>query len=213
MIFEKMVGLIGKKLGMTTIFGENGVAIPCTVLEVGPCYVVQVKTKEKDGYEALQLGFEPKKEKHTTKPLQGHFKKAGAPFLRVLKEFKGFDITKYKPGDQIRVEDIFAVGDIVKVTGRSKGKGFQGVVKRHGFGGGPKTHGQSDRHRAPGSVGSSSFPSHTFKGQRMAGHMGDEQVTVRNLEVVEVIPDANLLVVKGSVPGAKNSYVKVVKLT
>lgn len=188
-------------------------AIPCTVLEVGPCYVVQVKTKEKDGYEALQLGFGLRKEKRTPKPLQGHFKKANVPFLRILKEFKGFDITKYKPGDEIRVEQIFSVGDLVKVTGRSKGKGFQGVVKRHGFGGGPKTHGQSDRHRAPGSVGSSSFPSHTFKGQRMAGHMGDEQVTVRNLEVVEVIPDANLLVVKGSVPGARNSYVKITKVS
>lgn len=208
-----MVGLIGKKLGMTTIFAENGVAIPCTVLEVGPCYVVQVKTKEKDGYEALQLGFGLRKEKRTPKPLQGHFKKANVPFLRILQEFKGFDITKYKPGDEIRVEQIFSVGDLVKVTGRSKGKGFQGVVKRHGFGGGPKTHGQSDRHRAPGSVGSSSFPSHTFKGQRMAGHMGDEQVTVRNLEVVEVIPDANLLVVKGSVPGARNSYVKITKVS
>jgi large subunit ribosomal protein L3 len=208
-----MSGLIGKKLGMTTIFGRNGEAIPCTVLEVGPCYVVQVKTREKDGYEALQLGFELKKAKHTTKPLQGHFKKAETPFLRVLREFKGFDISKYKPGDQIRVEDIFSVGDMVKVTGRSKGKGFQGVVKRHGFGGGPKTHGQSDRHRAPGSVGASSFPSRTFKGQRMAGHMGDEKVTVRNLEVLEVIPDSNLLVVKGSVPGARNGYVTVVKLS
>ena len=207
-----MPGLIGKKLGMTTVFKENGEAVPCTVLEVGPCYVVQVKTKEKDGYDALQLGYEEKKSKHTTKPLQGHFKKAGVPFLRVLKEFKEFDVSKYKPGDQIKVGDIFSPGDLVKVTGRSKGKGFQGVVKRHGFSGGPKTHGQSDRHRAPGSVGASSFPSRTFKGQRMAGHMGDEQVTVRNLEVIDVVPEANLLVVKGSVPGARNSYVKVVKL-
>ncbi len=196
---------------MTSLFDEQGRVIPCTVLEAGPCYVTQVKTKEKDGYEAVQLGFDQAKERRVNKPLRGHFAKAGVKPTRVLCEFKGFNVNEMKPGTEVRLETVFSKGDYVSVSGTSKGRGFQGVVKRHHFGGGPRTHGQSDRERAPGSIGSSSFPSRVFRGQRMAGRMGGERVTVRNLEVVQVIPESNIMIVKGSVPGHINSYVEIHK--
>ena len=206
-----MVGLLGRKLGMTRVFSEDGQNIPVTVIEAGPCFVSQIKTPEKDGYSAVQLGFLEKKEKNTTKPLLGHFKKANVKPLRVLREFRDFDIGKeLNLGDQIGVE-VFEPGDIVDISGRSKGRGFQGVVKRHRFGGGPKTHGQSDRHRAPGSIGQSSFPSRVLRGLRMAGHMGNRRVTVKNLVVVKVIPEQNLLLVRGGVPGSVNSIVEIKK--
>ncbi len=195
---------------MTSLFDENGEAVPCTVIEAGPCYVIQVKTGEKDGYDAVQLGFDEKKERLVNKPLKGHFAKAGSKLLRLMREFK-FNGASLAPGAEIKV-DIFAKGDIVDVIGKSKGRGFQGVVKRHHFGGvGMTTHGQSDRVRAPGSIGSSSFPSRVFKGMRMGGRMGFENVTVRNLKVVKVIPESNILIVKGSVPGAINGYLEIVK--
>jgi len=205
-----MSGLIGKKIGMTSIFDENGKNIPCTVLEVGPCVVTQVRTKEVDGYEAYQLGFDDAKEKNATKAAIGHFKKAGTSVKKKVVEFQDFE-NAYNLGDVITV-DLFAEGDFVDVQGTSKGKGFQGVVKRHGFGGvGQVTHGQHNRLRAPGSIGASSYPSRVFKGMRMAGRMGGEKVTVQNLRVLKVVADKNLLVVKGAVPGHKNSYVIVQK--
>ncbi|WP_298611931.1 50S ribosomal protein L3 [uncultured Odoribacter sp.] len=205
-----MPGLIGKKVGMTSVFSVEGKSIPCTVIECGPCIVTQVKTKETDGYEALQLGFEDKKEKHTTKPLSGHFKKAGTTPKRKLVEFSGFE-TEHKLGDVIDVT-LFEDTPFVDVVGTSKGKGFQGVVKRHGFAGvGEATHGQDDRQRAPGSIGACSTPSRVFKGMRMAGRTGGDRVTVANLEVLKVIPENNLLLVKGSVPGTKGSYVIIEK--
>jgi large subunit ribosomal protein L3 len=206
-----MVGLLGRKLGMTRIFAEDGTNIPVTVIEAGPCFVTQIKTPEKDGYSAVQLGFMEKKEKRTTKPLLGHFAKAGVKPLRYLREFRDFDIGReLKLGDQIGVE-VFEPGDVVDVSGRTKGRGFQGVVKRHGFGGGPKSHGQSDRLRAPGSIGQASFPSRVFKGLKMAGHMGNRRVTIKNLVVVKVIPEQNLILVRGGVPGAVNSIVEIKK--
>ncbi|MEX0602031.1 MAG: 50S ribosomal protein L3 [Bacteroidota bacterium] len=206
-----MSGILGKKLGMTSIFDENGQAIPCTIIEAGPCYVTQVKTRERDGYDAVQLGFDEVKEQRVSKPERGHLARAGARILRLLKEFRSFNGTDLKPGSEVRV-DMFQQGDVVDVTGRSKGRGFQGVVKRHHFGGvGMTTHGQSDRVRAPGSIGSSSYPSRVFKGMRMAGRMGFTQVTVKNLKVVKVVPESNLLIVKGSVPGTINGYVEIVK--
>ncbi len=205
-----MPGLIGKKIGMTSVFSAEGKNIPCTVIEVGPCVVTQVKTVEVDGYEAVQVGFQDKKEKHTTKPLQGHFEKAGVAPKRYLAEFKNFD-NEYKLGDEITV-DLFADADFVDVIGTSKGKGFQGVVKRHGFGGvGQTTHGQKNRLRAPGSVGASSYPSKVFKGMRMAGQDGNRQVTMENLQVIKVMPEHNVLLVKGSVPGAKGAILLIVK--
>ncbi len=205
-----MSGLIGKKVGMTSIFDEQGKNIPCTVLEVGPCVVTQVRTEEVDGYNALQLGFDDKKEKQTTKALKGHFKKAGTVAKKRVVEFKGFD-KEYKLGDTITV-DLFEEGEFVDVTGTSKGKGFQGVVKRHGFGGvGQATHGQHNRLRAPGSIGAASYPARVFKGMRMAGRMGGDTVKVQNLRVLKVVSDKNLLVVKGAVPGHKNSYVIIQK--
>lgn len=207
-----MTGLLGKKIGMTSIFDESGQVIPCTVIEAGPCYVTQVKTKERDGYEAVQLGFEEKKERLVNKPLKGHFARANTKPMRIVREFRGNGISDLQPGQQIKVENVFATGDLVSVVGTSKGRGFQGVVKRHHFGGGSRTHGQSDRERAPGSIGSSSFPSRVLKGMRMAGRMGGTRVTVRNLKVVGVIPDSNLLLVKGSVPGAVNGYVEIHKV-
>lgn len=201
-----MSGLIGRKIGMTSIFDENGKNIPCTVIEAGPCVVTQVRTEEVDGYKALQLGFDDKVEARTTKALQGHFKKAGTTGKKKLVEFKWFE-KEYHLGDTILV-DLFEEGEFVDVIGTSKGKGFQGVVKRHGFAGvGQATHGQHNRLRAPGSVGASSYPSRVFKGMRMAGRMGGDRVTVQNLRVLKVVPEKNLLVVKGCVPGHKNSYI------
>ena len=204
-----MPGLIGKKIGMTSVFSADGKNIPCTVIEVGPCVVTQVKTVETDGYEALQLGFQEKKEKHTTKPEMGHFKKAGVAPQRHLAEFKGFE--GYALGDTITV-DLFTESDFVDVIGTSKGKGYQGVVKRHGFGGvGQTTHGQHNRLRAPDSIAVCSYPAIVFKGMRMAGQMGNERVTVQNLQVIKVIPEHNILMIKGSIPGCKGSIVLIEK--
>ncbi len=205
-----MPGLIGKKIGMTSVFSAEGKNVPCTVVEVGPCVVTQIKTVEKDGYSALQLGFEDKKEKHTTKAELGHFKKSGVTPKRHLAEFKDFD-QEYKLGDQITV-DLFSESDFVDVIGTSKGKGFQGVVKRHGFGGVQQsTHGQHNRLRAPGSIGACSYPAKVFKGMRMAGRLGGDSVTVQNLQILKVIPENNLLVIKGSLPGTKGAIVIVNK--
>jgi large subunit ribosomal protein L3 len=205
-----MSGIIGKKVGMTSIFDEAGKNIPCTVIEAGPCVVTQIRSVETDGYAAVQLGYGERKDKHTSGPLKGHFQKAGTTPKRRLVEFKTFEDQK-NLGDTITV-DIFEIGDFVDVVGTSKGKGFQGVVKRHGFAGvGMQTHGQHNRLRAPGSMGASSWPSRVFKGMRMAGQMGDERVKVQNLQVVKVYAEQNLLVVKGSIPGAKGSFVIVDK--
>ncbi|QCX52906.1 50S ribosomal protein L3 [Elizabethkingia sp. JS20170427COW] len=205
-----MSGIIGKKIGMTSLFNEEGKNIPCTVIQAGPCPVLQVRTVEKDGYEAVQLGFDDKSEKNVTKALAGHFKKAGAtPKAKLVEFVNGFG--EIALGEEIKV-NLFAEGEYVDVTGTSKGKGFQGVVKRHGFGGvGQSTHGQHNRLRAPGSIGAGSDPSRVFKGMRMAGRMGGKQVTVQNLQVLKVDEEQNLLVVKGAVPGAKNSYVIIRK--
>lgn len=210
-IGDKMSGIIGKKLGMTSIFSKDGDVIPVTVIEAGPCTVVDIKTTEKDGYQALQLGFGEVKEKKVNRPIAGHFKKNNISPKKFLKEFRNFNVSEFKIGDEINCT-IFTEGDIIKVRGKSKGKGFQGVVKRHGFGGiGMTTHGQSDRVRAPGSIGASSYPSRVFKGQRMAGRMGYENVTVRGLRVVKVDAERNLVFVKGAVPGAINSIVELIK--
>src|ERR1700743_885014 len=205
-----MSGIIGKKVGMTSIFDETGKNIPCTVIEAGPCVVTQVKTEDTDGYAAVQLAYGEAKEKNTSSPLKGHFQKAGTSPKRKLVEFSTFEDEK-SLGDTVAV-DIFEIGDFVDVVGTSKGKGFQGVVKRHGFGGvGMQTHGQHNRLRAPGSLGASSWPSRVFKGMRMAGQTGNVRVKVQNLEILKVYPEQNLLVVKGSIPGAKGSLVIVDK--
>jgi large subunit ribosomal protein L3 len=206
-----MPGLLGKKIGMTSVFSADGKNIPCTVVEAGPCVVTQVKTLATDGYEAIQLGFQEKKEKHTNKAEMGHFKKAGVEPQRHLVEFKGFG-DEFKAGDVISAEKMFEADDFVDVVGTSKGKGFQGVVKRHGFAGvGQATHGQHNRLRAPGSMGASSWPSRVFKGKRMGGHMGSDRVTVQNLQIIKVIPEHHLVLIKGSVPGAKGSIVIIEK--
>ena len=205
-----MSGLIGRKIGMTSIFDENGKNIPCTVIEAGPCVVTQVRTEEVDGYKALQLGFDDKSDKRTTKAALGHFKKAGTVGKKKVVEFQGFE-GEHKLGDSITVEQ-FKEGEFVDVAGTSKGKGFQGVVKRHGFAGvGQATHGQHNRLRAPGSIGAASYPARVFKGMRMAGQMGNERVTIQNLKVLKVVAEKNLLVVKGCVPGHKNAYVIIEK--
>jgi len=196
---------------MTSIFDESGQVIPCTVIEAGPCYVTHIKTPERDGYAAIQLGYDEQKERLVKKPDAGQFKKAGVKPQRLVREFRGESSQDLQPGQEIKVDKVFAKGDIVSVVGTSKGRGFQGVVKRHHFGGGFRTHGQSDRERAPGSIGSSSYPSRVFKGMLMAGRMGGGRVTVHNLKVVGVIADSNLLLVKGSVPGAINAYLEIRK--
>jgi len=205
-----MPGIIGRKVGMTSIYSAEGKATPCTVIEAGPCVVTQVKTTDTDGYEAIQLGFGAKKEKNTPNPMKGHFKKAKTEALHKLVEFDGFQ-DDVKLGDQINVS-IFAEGEYVDISGTSKGKGFQGVVKRHGFGGvGQQTHGQHNRGRAPGSVGAASYPARVFKGMRMAGQTGNKTITVQNLVVLKVLAEKNLILVKGSIPGPKGSYVIVKK--
>jgi large subunit ribosomal protein L3 len=207
-----MSGIIGKKIGMTSVFGANGKYIPCTVIEAGPCVVTQVKTLEKDGYASVQLAFGEKKEKHTSSAMKGHFTKAATTPKRKIVEFKEFTEEK-NLGETVTVE-LFAEGDFVDVAGTSKGKGWQGVVKRHGFSGvghANKSHGQHDRERAPGSLGASSWPSRVFKGMRMGGRMGGDRVKTQNLEVIKVIAEKNLLIIKGSVAGAKGSFVTIEK--
>ena len=205
-----MSGLIGKKIGMTSIFDDSGMNVPCTVIEAGPCIVTQVRTDEIDGYNALQLGFDDKAEKNAVKAEKGHFKKAGSTVKRKVVEFQGYD-KEYKIGDSIGV-DHFEEGEYVDVSGISKGKGFQGVVKRHGFAGvGQATHGQHNRLRAPGSIGAASYPARVFKGMKMAGRMGGNKIKVMNLRVLKVVPEKNLLLLKGCVPGHKNSYLTIEK--
>ena len=205
-----MSGLIGKKIGMTSVFGADGKNIPCTVIEAGPCVVTQIRTEEVDGYAAVQLAYDEKKEKHTSAPLMGHFKKANTTPKRKVVEFENDFTKELQLGDSLSVSDVFQDDTWVDVTGISKGKGFQGVVKRHGFAGvGGQTHGQHNRLRAPGSMGASSWPSRVFKGKRLAGRMGGDRVKVLNLKVIKVIPENNLILVKGSIPGAKGSYVIV----
>jgi len=205
-----MSGLIGKKLGMTHIFDAKGNEVQVSVIQTGPCYVTEIRTKDKHGYDSLQLGFEEKRDKSVKKPERGHFAKSGVKPTRVLREFRSFDVSQFKLGDAIKA-DVFQVGDKVRVIGVSKGKGFQGVVKRHHFGGGSVSHGQSDRMRAPGSVGGSSYPSRVFKGTRMAGRMGGDRVTVRNIKIVRVDAENNIVMVRGAIPGAKNGTVVIQK--
>ncbi len=205
-----MSAILGKKIGMTSLFDNNNKAIPCTVIEAGPCFVTQVKTNEKDGYEAYQVCFDEKKESRVSKPQMGHFNKAGvSPTYKMVEFRKELMKEDYSQGDEIKVE-VFKEGDKVDVRGISKGKGFAGVVKRHGFAGSSLTHGQGSQKRAPGSIGNSSDPSRTFKGVRMAGRMGSDRITVKNLKVLKIIPDSNLIVVKGAVPGPNNSYIQII---
>ena len=205
-----MSGLIGKKIGMTSIYDASGKVVPCTVIEAGPCVVTQVKTVETDGYSALQLAYDEKKEKNTTKSLKGHFTKAGTTPKKILREFTRFEEGHQKSLGDVLDVTVFEEGEFVDVSGTSKGKGFQGVVKRHGFRGvGDATHGQHNRLRAPGSMGASSYPSRVFKGMRMAGQMGNAKVKVINLQIVKIVKEKNLVLVKGSVPGANGSYIKI----
>ena len=205
-----MPGLIGKKIGMTSMFSEEGKNIPCTILQVGPCVVSQVKTEEIDGYNDIQLAYDEQKESRMSKALMGHLKKAKTTAVKKLVEIRSFD-NEVALGDVLKV-DLFEEGDFVTVVGTSKGKGFQGVVKRHGFAGvGDATHGQHNRLRAPGSIGAASYPARVFKGMRMAGQMGNERVKVENLQVMKIMTDRNVIVVKGAVPGAKNSYIIIEK--
>ena len=205
-----MKGILGKKVGMTQVFDDRGEVVPVTVIEAGPCYVAQIKTVERDGYSAVQLGFDEVKAKRLTRPQVRHLQKSNLPALRHLREIQiaPDDATGFEEGEKLTV-GIFEAGEYVDVTGTSKGRGFAGVVKRHGFSGGPKTHGQSDRHRAPGSIGACTTPGRVFKGKRMPGRMGGDRVTVQNLEVVLVDPERNLLAVRGAVPGAKNGLVVI----
>lgn len=205
-----MSGIIGKKIGMTSIFDANGKNMACTVIEAGPCVVTQVRTKDKDGYDAIQMAFDDKSEKHATKAEIGHFKKAGVTPKRVVMEFTRFEEGHQKTFGDILKVDIFEEGEFIDVVGVSKGKGFQGVIRRHGFSGvGGATHGQHNRLRAPGSVGASSYPSKVFKGMRMAGRLGNDRVKMINLQILKIVPEKNLIVVKGSVPGPSGSYVIV----
>ncbi|HSG67067.1 MAG TPA: 50S ribosomal protein L3 [Bacteroidales bacterium] len=205
-----MSGIIGKKIGMTSIYNEAGKNIPCTVIQAGPCVVTQVKTKEVDGYDAIQLAYEDKKEKHTTAALKGHFTKAGVSPKKIVREFTRFESGHQKKYGDVLTVDIFEEGEFIDVVGYTKGKGFQGVVKRHGFSGvNDATHGQHNRMRAPGSIGASSYPSRVFKGMRMAGRTGGNRVKMINLQVVKIIPDKNLILVKGAVPGPNGSFVIV----
>ncbi len=205
-----MNGIIGKKIGMTSVFDEAGRNVPCTIVEAGPCVVTQVKDEDSDGYSSLQLGFGDAKVKNTTNALMGHFDKAKTGPKRKLVEFKDFDAIAKELGDLIRVEEIFEEGDAVNAVGTSKGKGFQGVVKRHGFKGvGQATHGQHNRERAPGSIGAASYPARVFKGMRMAGRMGTDRVKVQNLKVVKVFPEKNLILIKGAIPGHNGSFVVI----
>ncbi len=205
-----MSGIIGKKIGMTSMYDQEGKNVPITVIEAGPCVVTQVKTKNNDGYDAIQLAFEDKKEKHTPKALRGHYKKAGVPPKKVVREFTRFEAGHEKKFGDVLTVDIFIEGEFIDVVGYSKGKGFQGVVKRHGFSGvGQATHGQHNRLRAPGSIGASSYPSRVFKGMRMAGRMGNDRVKMINLQIMKIIPEKNLLLIKGAIPGPKGSYVIV----
>ena len=207
-----MNGIIGKKIGMTSIFDDAGKHIACTVIEAGPCVVTQVKTEDSDGYSALQLAFDDAKVKNTTKPMMGHFEKAKTTPKRKLKEFRDFDAAPKSEGDLVNIEDVFSEGDTVNASGVTKGKGFQGVVRRHGFAGvGQRTHGQHNRGRAPGSIGASSFPSRVMKGMRMAGRMGGDNVKIRNLKVVKIFPEKNILLIKGAIPGHNGSYVMIEK--
>lgn len=206
-----MLGIIGKKLGMTTLFNEAGQSVACTIISSGPCVVTQLKTTDKDGYEAVQLGYGEKKEKNTPNPLLGHFKKAQTTPKHKLIEVRDF-VSNYgkelKLGDHIQLKDLFEEGEYIDIIGTTKGKGFQGVVKRHGFSGvGGKSHGQHNRERAPGSLGACSFPSRVFKGMRMGGRTGGDRVKVANLQVIKLMPEKNIIIVHGSVPGAKNGYV------
>lgn len=206
-----MPGILGKKLGMTSIFDEAGKLIPCTVIEAGPCTVLQKRSKDRDGYEAVQLGFGEKSEKNVSKPDMGQFNTYNAQPVRIVREFKGFDAEALNSGDQVTVE-MFQVGEKVSVAGTSKGKGFQGVMKRHGFGGvGGATHGQHNRLRAPGSIGQSSYPSRVFRGMRMAGRTGGNRVTYKNLTVLRIIPESNILIVKGAVPGNRKGFLEIHK--
>jgi len=206
-----MSGILGKKIGMTCVFADTGESIPVTAIQAGPCIVTDIRTEEKNGYSAIQLGFEEIQERKTTKPYLGQFTKNNLKPCRYLKEFRlsSADLT-LKVGDEV-LAGMFKVGEYVNVTGVSKGKGFQGVMKRHGFGGGQKTHGQSDRLRAPGSIGQSSYPSRVFKGMKMAGRTGNDQVTVRNLQVVKVDSENNIIMIKGAVPGGKNGMLLIAK--
>ncbi len=204
-----MAGIIGKKIGMTSVYSAEGKNLPCTLIKAGPCVVTQIKSEEKDGYKSVQLGFEEKKDKHTSKAMKGHFSKASTTPKRKIVEFKGFD--ELNLGDTVTV-GIFQEGEFVDVVGTSKGKGFQGVVKRHGFAGvGQATHGQHNRMRAPGSIGAASYPARVFKGIKMAGRTGGERNKMINLKIIKVLPEQNVLVVKGSVPGAKGSYLIIEK--
>lgn len=206
-----MPGLLGKKIGMTSIYTTDGQVVPVTIVESGPCKVISIRTNEKDGYEALQLGYGEKKEKHVKKPQSEYYKKNNLAPAKVVKEFKDFDVSEYKVGDDITTE-IFSEGDKVKISGKSKGKGFQGVVKRHGFAGvGGRSHGQHNRERAPGSLGQSSDPSRVFKGIKMAGRTGGKRTTVKSATVVKIDAEKNLLFIKGTVPGAINSIVEIKK--
>ena len=206
-----MPGIIGRKIGMSNVFNAAGDLIPVTIVKAGPCKIVSIRTSDKNGYNALQLGFEERKEKNVTKPVMGQFKKNNLTPSSYLKEFRFSSIEKFKIGDEVKV-DLFKEGEKIKVRSRSKGKGFQGVMKRHGFGGvGGTTHGQSDRLRAPGSIGASSYPSRVFKGQRMGGRKGYENVTISNLTVEKIVPDENLIFVKGAIPGSVNSIVELLK--